>query len=77
MIAMENERKFCSEKDCWVAINGVVYDFTEFVDEHPPGAESITKLAGTDGTKEFINVHNFKMLEDFEDDVVGLFENLS
>jgi flavocytochrome c len=57
--------------DLWVAINGVIYDFTEFADEHPSGAQSIVDLAGTDGTVAFSAVHNVKMLDDFEEDKKG------
>jgi len=30
-----------SSTSCWVALYGVVYDFTSFLEEHPAGAESI------------------------------------
>lgn len=54
-------------EDCWVAIHGVVYDLTDFAEEHPPGAESIHVLAGLDGTEAFEAVHNKGLLDDFED----------
>lgn len=57
-----------TEDDIWVAIDGVVYDFTEFAHEHPAGFQSIFDLAGKDGSEAFAAVHNSKMLEDFEDD---------
>ena len=60
--------------DCWVALYGRVYDFSSFVDEHPAGPESITKLAGTDGTEMYETVHNEGMLAEFEADLVGLME---
>jgi cytochrome b involved in lipid metabolism len=55
-----------------VALHGLVYDFTPFLEEHPPGSESILKLGGTDGTDMYETVHNVGMLADFEADVVGL-----
>jgi len=57
--------------DCWVSIHGLVYDLTDFVDEHPAGPESITELAGKDGTEEFQAVHGENILEDF--DPIGTF----
>ena len=60
-----------SEKDCWVAIHGDVYDLTEFAGEHPAGAESIYVLCGTDGTGAFQTVHGQNMLDDFNEDKVG------
>jgi succinate dehydrogenase/fumarate reductase flavoprotein subunit len=57
--------------DCWVAIHGVVYDLTAFADEHPAGAASIHELAGQDGTEAFAAVHNARMLEDFDEEIMG------
>ena len=62
-----------SRESCWVALHGVVYDFSGFLEEHPPGAESILELGGTDGTAMFETVHNEGMLAEFEADVVGKF----
>lgn len=72
VISMTELSKHNTEEDIWVAIHGVVYDFTEFAHEHPAGFESIFDLAGTDGTEAFDAVHNQGMLEDFEDDRKGI-----
>jgi cytochrome b involved in lipid metabolism len=58
--------RHASEDDCWVALYGEVYDFTDFLEDHPAGAEAITRFAGTDGTKGFDAVHSPGMLEEFE-----------
>jgi flavocytochrome c len=63
--------------DCWVAIHGLVYDLTEFADEHPGGAQSVHDLAGTDGTQAFAAVHRQDMLEEFEDDIMGTLLSVS
>ena len=60
-----------SRESCWVALHGVVYDFTSFVDEHPAGADSILQLGGTDGTAMYETVHNLAMLDDFTTERVG------
>ena len=39
--------------DCWVIVSFVVYDLSNFVDQHPGGAEAITNYCGVDGTKSF------------------------
>ena len=44
--------------DCWVAIDGVVYDLTTFIDQHPGGSERIIALCGTDGTAAFTGQHD-------------------
>lgn len=64
--------KHNTEEDLWVAIHGVVYDFSEFAHEHPAGFKSIFDLAGTDGTEAFDTVHNLGMLDDFEQDKRGM-----
>lgn len=35
-----------TEKDCWMAINGKVYDVTKFLDEHPGGFDIMMESAG-------------------------------
>ena len=69
-ITMEQLQEHSTEDDCWIAINGKVYDLTEFAEEHPAGPESIIELAGQDGTEAFEAVHSEKILEDF--DPVGI-----
>jgi len=39
--------------DCWVVIEGVVYDITNFASEHPAGSESVTRWCGQDATEGF------------------------
>jgi len=71
-ISLSEVAKHNTEDDCWVAIHGKVYDLTDFAESHPPGAISIHKLAGIDGTEAFQSIHNEGMLEDFEDDLIGV-----
>jgi len=70
-ISADELKEHSAEDDCWVAIHGLVYDLTDFVDEHPAGPDSITELAGQDGTEEFQAVHGENILEDF--DPIGTF----
>eukprot|EP00934_Nitzschia_sp_Nitz4_P005122 Nitzschia sp. Nitz4//scaffold25_size161228//17957//21361//NITZ4_002415-RA/size161228-processed-gene-0.178-mRNA-1//-1//CDS//3329544541//5112//frame0 len=74
LITMDELSKHNTEDDIWVAVHGVVYDFTEFAHEHPAGFASIFELAGTDGTAAFAAVHNTGMLDDFDEDRKGLLE---
>jgi hypothetical protein len=57
--------------DCWVAIHGIVYQLTDFVEDHPGGPESIYSLCGKDGTKEFDSIHSKTIMDDFDDVKVG------
>ena len=43
-----------------------MYDFTDFLDAHPAGAEAILKYAGKDGTEIFHAIHTAEMLLDFK-----------
>ena len=50
--AMDEVSKHNSETDCWMAIEGKVYNATSFVINHP-GGQAILKGCGTDATKLF------------------------
>ncbi|XP_074033294.1 cytochrome b5 [Leptinotarsa decemlineata] len=39
----------------WIILKDIVYDVTDYLDDHPGGADLITEWAGKDGTKEFDN----------------------
>ena len=43
--------KHNNEEDCWLIIDGKVYDVTGYIYRHPGGAKSITKRAGLDSTE--------------------------
>ncbi|KAJ5742440.1 uncharacterized protein N7511_011459, partial [Penicillium nucicola] len=51
-----------SRQSCWVAIHGVVYDVTDFLDSHPGGPQVILRCAGKDATKSFDSVHTPEIL---------------
>ena len=43
-----------SKEDCWLVIEGGVYDITNFISKHP-GGEIIVSACGTDATEKFNN----------------------
>lgn len=71
-ISVQELTEHNEEGDCWVAIHGKVYDLTEFAEEHPGGAESVHVLAGQDGSDAFAAAHSEDVLEDFEDEYLGI-----
>lgn len=44
--------------DLWLVINGIVYDFSQFVQEHPGGSAVIAQYAGRDATDAYNEVHS-------------------
>ncbi|PWY67028.1 L-lactate dehydrogenase [Aspergillus eucalypticola CBS 122712] len=62
ILSREEVEKHSTRESCWVAIHGSVYDVTEFLDEHPGGAQVILRCAGKDGTADFDSVHDKDVL---------------
>ncbi|KAL4962726.1 FMN-dependent alpha-hydroxy acid dehydrogenase [Aspergillus stella-maris] len=50
--------------DCWVVINGEVWDLTGFVGEHPGGPSTILKYAGRDATAAFLEIHALPIIRE-------------
>lgn len=61
-ISMAEVAKHATPQDCWVAVDGGVYDVTEFLDEHPGGKRAITIYAGKDATEQFMMMHRPEVL---------------
>jgi cytochrome b involved in lipid metabolism len=61
--------------DLWLAIDGIVYDVTPFMDDHPGGGDIMLSAAGKDGTDDFEDVghspHARELLKRFK---VGTFK---
>lgn len=49
--------KHSAENDCWIAIDGKVYDVTKFVSIHPGGKKHLLNVAGSDATNIFMTQH--------------------
>lgn len=43
-------------KDCWLVIDGKVYDVTKFLEDHPGGDEVLLSATGKDATDDFEDV---------------------
>lgn len=56
-ISMQEVEGHNTPDDCWVVINGKVYDLSVFQKEHPGGSPIITNNAGKDVSNLFNNVH--------------------
>jgi cytochrome b involved in lipid metabolism len=47
-------------RSCWTAIDGYVYNLTNWINSHPGGSGAILFLCGTDGTNAFKAQHENK-----------------
>ncbi len=64
-----------SEEDCWMAINGKVYDVTDAIGPHP-GGEAILKGCGIDATTMFEGKPHSQNAHDWLDNYyIGELEN--
>lgn len=74
-IGFEELCKHDKIEDLWLAIDGIVYDVTPFMDDHPGGGEIMLSAANKDGTDDFEDVghspHARELLKKFK---VGVFE---
>ncbi|PKI76782.1 cytochrome b5-like [Punica granatum] len=57
-----------TSKDCWLVIDGKVYNVTKFLDDHPGGDEVLLSSTAKDATEDFDDVGHStsarKMLDD-------------
>jgi len=44
---LEEVKKHTREDDCWLVVDGDVFDVTDFLDEHPGGFDIIISNTGT------------------------------
>ena len=45
--------RHATEKDCWMAIGGKVYDFSAYIPQHPSAPEVMLKHCGKEATHAF------------------------
>ncbi|KAF5745760.1 cytochrome b5 isoform A [Tripterygium wilfordii] len=50
---MQEAAEHGSKDDCWVVIDGKVYDVSSYLDEHPGGDDVVLAVTGKDATDDF------------------------
>lgn len=53
LYSMQEASEHNTKDDCWVVIDGKVYDVTTYLDEHPGGDDVVLAATGKDATEEF------------------------
>jgi len=56
-IPKQDVAKHNTPESCWLIVTGVIYDVTEFLEDHPAGKDAILRHAGQDATRDF-NFHS-------------------
>lgn len=50
---MEKVAKHNNRNDCWIVIDGNVYNVTDWISKHPGGVQPILNYCGKDATQAF------------------------
>ncbi|KAI5678874.1 hypothetical protein M9H77_09824 [Catharanthus roseus] len=53
LYTMQEAAQHNTKEDCWIVIEGKVYDVSSYLDEHPGGDDVLFTAAGKDATEEF------------------------
>lgn len=66
------------QDDCWISIDGIVYDVTSFLQQHPGGVKVMMEYAGRDASKAFHALHSNDILQRFGNDLqIGVLSDAS
>ena len=63
-ISVSEIAKHNTDTDCWIVVDGTVYDITDFAPEHPGGPGIIYKYAGRDATKAYSEIHAASIIKE-------------
>lgn len=55
-----------SDDNLLIVIDGIVFDVTKFIDEHPGGPKILKRVSGKDASKQFWKYHNEGVFEKYK-----------
>lgn len=64
-MSFDEVQKHTAEDDCWLVVEGKVYDLTEFLPDHPGGKKAPLIYAGKDATEEFMMLHKPEIIDKY------------
>ncbi|KAG4253128.1 L-lactate dehydrogenase (cytochrome) [Fusarium proliferatum] len=74
-VSLDDLKQHNTASDCWIAVHSKVWDITHFINEHPGGPEVLLKLAGSDATELYNDVHAPDIIEELPSEkLIGLLE---
>ena len=74
LISLDEIEKHNTPNDCWVVIDGRVYDFSPIVHDHPGGVWSIAAHGGRNASRVFHDVHHDDVSQQKETFCIGVLE---
>ncbi|KAJ5232820.1 hypothetical protein N7468_005776 [Penicillium chermesinum] len=60
--SMEEVAKHNKKDDLWIVVKGIILDVTNWLDEHPGGANALFNFMGRDATEEFAMLHDDEVI---------------
>nr|AAT84461.1 cytochrome b5 isoform Cb5-D [Vernicia fordii] len=72
LFTMQEAAQHNTKEDCWIVIDGKVYDVSSYLDEHPGGDDVILSTIGKDATDDFEDAgHSKSAREQLESFFIG------
>ncbi|KKK25831.1 hypothetical protein ARAM_000499 [Aspergillus rambellii] len=67
---MEEVAKHNKKEDLWIVVKGIILDVTNWLDEHPGGANALFNFMGRDATEEFAMLHDDEVIPKYAPHIV-------